>query len=99
MTQVAAVTTDRPTLRAEIDGWTFEDSDLLVKRSTSADPGKIAVGFTPAPSGIPLYGTILEMLADGWDLLGPPSDESWTNSEGREIPQFTWWLTRKAGAR
>lgn len=95
MTQIASVSTSGPTLRSEIVGWSFEDSDMLVRRSTPDRPGRIFIGFTPAPLDIPLYGTVLEMLADGWDLLGPPTDESWTNEEGNEIQQYEWWLTSK----
>jgi hypothetical protein len=40
------------------------------------------------------YSTVLEMLADGWKLLGPPTDEPWTNEYGTVIPQREWWLTR-----
>lgn len=96
MTQVACVCTDGPTLRHQIEGWTFEDSDLLVRKEDESRPGYIFIGFTPSPKGIPHYDTVLEMLADGWNLLGPPADESWTTEEGKAIQQWGWWLTRKA---
>lgn len=99
MTQVASVSTNGPTLRAEIEGWTFEDSSLLVRRSDPENPHRIFIGYTRSPKDIPLYGTVLEMLADGWDLLGPPVDTSWTTEEGEGIEQWDWWLTRKAGGR
>jgi hypothetical protein len=95
MTQVASVSTNGPTLRSEIEGWTFEDSDLLVRKEADR-PGRIFIGFTPSPRDLPHYETVLEMLADGWDLLGPPTDESWTTEEGKPVPQWGWWLTRKA---
>jgi hypothetical protein len=90
--QVASVATAQPSLRSEIDGWSFEDSDLLVRRSHQTTSTKIFIGYTPAPSEIPLYGTVLEMLADGWELLGPPQQESF----GPDRPtQWGWWLQRK----
>lgn len=95
MTQIASVCTNAPTVRAQIDGWSFEDSDLLVRKEDDRRPGHIFIGFTPSPGGISLYDTVLEMLADGWDLLGPPTDESWTNEDGKKIEQWDWWLTRK----
>ncbi len=95
MTQVASVCTNRPTLRAKIEGWGFEDSDLLVRKADPDRPGHIHIGSTPSPNGIPHYGTVLEMLADGWDLLGPPVDTSWTNEDGEKVDQWDWWLTRK----
>lgn len=97
MTQVAYVCTNGPTLRHAIEGWTFEDSDLLVRRADDSHPGRIFIGFTPSPRNIPHYGTVLEMLADGWDLLGPPTEASWTNEDGKKIEQWDWWLTRKKG--
>lgn len=91
MTQIATVSTYGRSIRDEIDGWTIEDSSLLVRKEDPSRPGRIFVGYTGAPRGIPLYGTVFEMLADGWKLLGPPTeatDESWTTWE--------WWLTRES---
>lgn len=93
MSQVANVQTDRPTIRGKIDGWTFEDSSLLVRRGHPSESG-IFIGYTPRPKDIPHYGTVLEMLADGWKLLAPPADESW-DEDGSRVSQFGWWLTRE----
>lgn len=95
MTQVAYVATDRPSMRAQIHGWTFEDSDLLVRKDDPSRPGRIFIGYTPSPRLH--YDTVLEMLADGWELLGPPTNASWTNEEGKQIDDWDWWLTRKGG--
>lgn len=73
MTQVATVSTTRPTLRSAIDGWTFEDSDLLVRKPGPGHPSRIFIGHTPAPRDIPSYGTVLEMLA-GADNSGETTD-------------------------
>lgn len=96
--QVASVSTNGATVRSEIDGWTFEDARLLVKRSHASNPDKIFIGYTPSPKDIPLYTSILEMLADGWELLGPPEHEIWTNDdpEKKVHEQWTWWLQRKS---
>lgn len=94
MTQVASVSTNGPRLRSSIDGWSFEDSDLLVQRRHREHDPHIFIGYTPAPAGIPNYGTVLEMLADGWLMLGPPTDEHWTTEEGVKVEQWEWWLTR-----
>jgi len=91
--QVASVSTNGPTVRSEIDGWTFEDASLLVRQSHASDPGKIFIGYTPSPE-IPCYGTVLEMLADGWELLGPPQREDWTTDDGQKHEQWGWWLQR-----
>ena len=107
--QVASVSTPRPTLRSEIDGWTFEDASLLVRRSLPSGPGnlsypaKIFIGYTPSPKDIPYYGCVLEMLADGWELLGPPDREAWATDEGtadeKRHEQWTWWLQRRPERR
>lgn len=93
--QVASVSTSRPTVRSEIDGWTFEDSSLLVRKSTPSNPHKIFIGHTPAPKDIPFYTSVLEMLADGWELLGPPEHEPWETEDGTKHEQWGWWLQRK----
>jgi hypothetical protein len=95
--QVASVSTHDTSLRSAIDGWTFEDACLLVRRALSWSPGKIFIGDTPSPKDIPLYTCILEMLADGWELLGPPQREEW-ESDGRRHEQWSWWLQREVPA-
>jgi hypothetical protein len=97
--QIASVSTRDATVRSEIDGWSFEDASLLVKRSHDSNPGKIFIGYTPSPKDIPLYTCVLEMLADGWELLGPPQKESWANDEGKPCEQWSWWLQRKPGSK
>lgn len=92
--QVASVSTNGATVRSEIEGWTFEDAGLLVKRAHDSNPGKIFIGYTPSPKDIPHYGTVLEMLADGWELLGPPERETW-EADGKQHEQWNWWLQRK----
>jgi hypothetical protein len=95
MIQIASVSTLGGTVRSAIDGWTFEDASLLVKRSHASDPHKIFIGYTPSPKDIPLYTCVLEMLADGWELLGAPQKESWENDDGKLCEQWSWWLQRK----
>ena len=103
--QVASVSTSDPTLRSEIEGWTFEDASLLVKRAHDSNPGEIFIGYTPAPKDIPHYGCVLEMLADGWELLGSPQREGLTIEPSvpgepvRYHVQWGWWLQRKIQRR
>lgn len=101
MTQIASVSTRDAKVRSEIDGWTFEDAQLLVKRVHSSNPGKIFIGYTPSPKDIPLYTCVLEMLADGWELLGPPQREDWTGDDQLPVQhvQWCWWLQRKRQTR
>lgn len=95
--QIASVSTSGPTVRSEIFGWTFEDASLLVKKSSKSDPGKIFIGYTPSPKDIPHYTTVLEMLADGWELLGRPERETW-EADGKQHEHWDWWLHRKVPA-
>ena len=102
--QIASVSTSAGTVRSEIDGWTFEDSSLLVKRAHDSNPHKLFIGYTPSPKNIPHYTTVLEMLADGWELLGPPQREDWTTTDEDDQPpvkheQWCWWLQRKRQTR
>ena len=99
MIQIASVATRDASVRSEIDGWTFEDARLLVKRSNPSNEGKLFIGYTPSPKDIPNYTCVLEMLADGWELLGPPQKESWPIGEGTPREQWGWWLQRKRQVR
>lgn len=87
--QVASVMTSRPSLRAEIEGWSFEDSSLAVS----------PIGMTPSPRNIPNYTCVLFMIADGWALLGPPVESHITvakTSGGKAVTSvvYDWMLTR-----
>lgn len=63
MQKVMSCTTQRADMRAPIDGWTFEDGDLVVA-------GKM-IGYTGSPI-YPCYATVLHAIGDGWRLLAPP---------------------------
>lgn len=93
--QVASVSTSNGTVRSEIDGWTFEDAKLLVKRSHPSSNGKIFIGYTPEPKDIPFYTCVLEMMADGWELLGPPQREG-SKVDEKHYVQWGWWLQRRS---
>lgn len=80
MTQVASVCTDRPTIRAHINGWSFEDTDISDRQILH---------------DIPRYQSVFDMLADGWRLLGPPVTDPLIKSDGTVIPSYDWWLTRE----
>jgi hypothetical protein len=94
--QIASVSTDDGTLRSEIGGWSYEDSSLLVRKSRPSEPYKIFIGYTPSPraNDIPRYTCVLEMLADGWELLGQPLREEY-KVEDTEHVQYVWWLQRR----
>jgi len=92
--QVAAVSTEHASVRSTIDGWTFEDASLFVPKTHPSSQHTIFIGYTPAPKHIPTYGTILEMLADGWKLLGPPTQQSLELANGDPHVSYEWWLTR-----
>ncbi|HEY6021478.1 MAG TPA: hypothetical protein VIY48_16720 [Candidatus Paceibacterota bacterium] len=85
---IASVITRNEDLRSEIEGYTHEDSSLLVRRSYKDEPG-IFIGYTPG-ANFGQYKCVLEMLADGWKLLGPPSKEAHFMGYG-----WCWWLTRE----
>jgi len=75
------MSTSRPGLRDEVWGWTCEDPSLFVR-------GKM-IGYTPSAKFYHSYKTVLEALADGWKLLGPPQEIP-NDAE----PAWDWWLVR-----
>jgi hypothetical protein len=96
--QIASVCTATGGLRSEIEAWSYEDSSLLVHKKL---PGKehvswpsLFIGYTPSPKMIPRYYCILEMLGEGWKLLGPPTRPDWTKEDGEKFEWWDWWLTR-----
>jgi hypothetical protein len=93
--QVATVSTEKPSMRDQIHGWTFEDASLFVRKAARGWPARVFIGHTPAPKSIPTYETILEMLAEGWRLLAPPVLCSTPRTDG-SAPYvcYEWWLTR-----
>lgn len=86
--KVLSMSTTAPNLRSEAVGWTYEDSARVV-------PGPI--GCTSSLNGAPFhaYDCVLRALNDGWKLLAPPERQPWTNSEGQESVEWTWWLVKE----
>jgi hypothetical protein len=97
--KVLVVNTSSPSMRAEIWGWGGEDSDLYV-------PNK-PIGMTPGPEShlglrqldnpSPRWNpkTVLEALADGWKLLGPPQLENLRKAYEDTEESWAWWLVRE----
>lgn len=78
---VMSVSSDGPTLRDEIFGWTTEDPSLYAR-------GKM-IGHTPsARESTPK--TIMEALANGWRLLGPP-----VMVNDNTTRYWDWWLVKE----
>lgn len=95
--------TARCSLRADVDGWTCEDSGKLL-------PDK-PIGFTRGPDFSYTYRTVMHALHDGWKLLAPPEMyldrvektpaevvEDPLHQPFREVQRWEWWFVRD-GAR
>jgi hypothetical protein len=80
--QILTVITESISLRADIVGWSMEDTDLY-------QPGQ-PIGFTRSPIGWKHPDTVLEALVDGWRLLGPPVKE-YSDESGET---WGWWFER-----
>jgi hypothetical protein len=84
--KVMTLSTESPTLRSEVVGWNYEDSDLFVK-------GK-RIGDVPSPV-YEFPATVLEALASGWKLLGPPLLENIRPEYKEDCDElWVWWLTK-----
>lgn len=80
--KVLIIETEGGSLRSKAIGWGEEDSDMFA-------PGK-PIGLTPGPIPRSCPETVLEALADGWRLLGPP-----TRFESDTRDDWKWWLTKE----
>lgn len=78
MQRIFTATTESPSIRSEVVGWTFEDPELFVPHQP--------IGMTPSPKDQRHYDTIMEALWAGWKLLAPPKEVS----DG----VWDWWLVR-----
>ncbi len=79
---VLCVETERPTLRADIIGWSAEDPRKVVEGP---------IGWTRRGE-LPEYDCVLRALADGWRLLGPPTPQAYIGST------CDWWLVKDVPA-
>lgn len=83
-TKFLIVDTERPSLRAEIQGWDYEDISLI-------NPEK-PVGLSASWEGpVPTFGCVSFALAAGWELMGPPTPVKTPTDNGPKI-YWTWWL-------
>ena len=84
--QILSMLTLRADIRADVQGWTYEDVHLY-------RPDK-PIGLTPSPIGKAHYTTVMAALAAGWKLLGPPQYYVDADLNG-EIHSWDWWLTKE----
>jgi hypothetical protein len=95
--KVLIVNTSEPSLRSEIWGWGYEDSDLFKE----GEP----IGLTPSPqmgwkaleNPDPFWSpkTVLEALYRGWKLLGPPQCENTRPNYSEDTEEsWAWWLVK-----
>jgi len=89
--QILIMTTDRPALRSEAQGWTAEDPSLLREGP---------IGFTPGFPESYCYPTPMHALAAGWRLLAPPTQqEGGRNPDtGETWQEWEWWMVRDGAA-
>ena len=85
-------------LRSTVQSWGDEDGDLVLEAlmnrgSRYNHANQMPVGMIRSPH-FPLYPTVLHALGDGWKLLAPPEKQTWKNSEGVEIVEYSWWLVK-----
>ncbi len=78
MQQLLWMTTETHSPRSQVFGWSAEDPRLV-------EQGK-PIGFTPGVKFFHTYETVMHALADGWRLLGPPSQAA--------KQEWIWWLVR-----
>ena len=97
MQKVLNVSTPSNSIRADIYGCGYEDGDLVKeyhgRYSQKYHYLNFPVGLVGAPK-FPLYPTVLHAIGDGWKLLAPPQETTWTNSDGEKIPEWSWWLVK-----
>lgn len=80
MQKILLLMTTHSDLRSEVQGWNCEDSSLYVKDKP--------IGMTPSPTSF-FYKSVLEAMADGWRLMGPP-----VRSLINEVEVYDWWLEK-----
>jgi hypothetical protein len=77
-TEMLFLTTERCSIRAEVTGWGQE----AICKYARYKP----IGYTPRPDISYSPSTVFEALADGWDLIGQPTED--------EDGEWNWWLKK-----
>ena len=78
--------TESPTLRSEVEGWSYEDISLI-------DPSKpigLSLGWSPRQPR-PQFTCVAFALVAGWKLMGPPTSYEFQTDNGLKTC-WTWWL-------
>lgn len=68
-------------LRSDVQSWSCEDGDMYQHNKH--------IGLTGSPDQFYFFKTVLEAIANGWTLLGPP-----TEIETNGHSMYVWWLVR-----
>lgn len=80
--KILTIGTVEPTLRAESDSIGAEDGDCIRQDKE--------IGFSP-DLRTPFYLTPMHAIADGWRLMGPPTEEK---IGADNTPYYTWWFEK-----
>ena len=96
--QILEMSTKTPCLRADVHGWTWEDPRCV--GVAPCDKAQKPIGLFRnwvQSEPLPRYDCVLRALADGWKLLGPPTEDKcdtpsgpwaeWSWMLGREVPR------------
>ena len=96
MQKVLIMNTTQSSVRADVDGWSYEDSGYVRQQLNDAVTRNfrkygsfydVPIGLAASGhSGSVIYPTVLHALSDGWKLLSPPV--KYSDSE------YEWWLTK-----
>lgn len=100
MQKVLIVTTERSSMRSDIQGWTFENGNDVIEAFTKRigtefeyeHINEIPVGMiggTYKAYAI-CYKTVLHAIGDGWKLLAPPQEYKESNLQ----TMYEWWLVK-----
>lgn len=103
MQKIMTCTTEKPSMRAAIVGWSFEDGNKVMETYCNAigtkdvykNINEIPVGCIN--SGILeqcSYPTILHALGDSWKLLVPPERYKEKHYSKGIIDMYEWWLVK-----
>jgi hypothetical protein len=79
MQKVLNLLTITSDLRSAADGWVAEDGDLIKKDKE--------IGLSESYKGFYCYKTPMHAIADGWELLAPPSNLEYDGL-------YSWWFVK-----
>ncbi len=93
--KILIMSTSRDSLRADAEGWTFEDaSNIQPNEKEHPHIGIASINKNKICGEFYCFDCPVRAMANGWRLMAPSLEHKWVNGDGKQIIEYIWWFEK-----